>query len=269
MNVGRPAVVRPRAGHHERHTPEAEWRQWAGWERLPLLSPPGAGDRVVVLAAHPDDDVLAAGGLLVRLAERGCELLFVCATDGESSHPGSPTIEAAALAERRIRELDAALVALGHANSERLRLHLPDAALTAHEGELAGRLVPHLKQATVLLAPWSEDGHPDHDAAGRAARRAVDQVTELHYAGGGASKPPALWEYPVWAWHWAEPADHRLPWERARTVRLHPHEQVAKQAAVACFVSQLYPLSPDPSDQVVLPPQVLAHFTRPYETVLV
>ena len=243
--------------------------EWEGWQRLPLLSPPGAGERVVVLSAHPDDDVLAAGGLLARLAERGCELLFVCATDGEHSHPSSPTIEPADLAERRIRELDAALRALGHAGSERLLLHLPDAALTTHEGELVQRLTPHLVGAAVLLAPWSGDGHPDHDAAGRAGRRAVDRLTELAHPEKGASNPPALWEYAVWAWHWASPADRRLPWVRARMVRLHPRERVAKAAAVACFASQLYPLSADPSDQAVLSPHVMAHFTRPHETVFV
>ena len=138
--------------------------------------------------------------------------------------------------------------------------HLPDAALDTHEGELAQRLDAHLVERRCSCAPWAGDGHPDHEAAGRAARRAVDRLIEVHHWAGGASKPPALWEYPVWAWHWATPTDRRLPLDRARTVRLHPREQAAKAAAVACFASQLYPLSAHPSDQAVLPPQVVAHF---------
>ncbi len=39
--------------------------------------------------------------------------------------------------------------------------------------------------------------------------------------------------------------------------------------AMPCFASQVAPIGPDPEDAAVLPPEVLAHFSRPHEAVLV
>jgi LmbE family N-acetylglucosaminyl deacetylase len=263
-----------RPGEQEAATDEVVWRTWTGWDRLDEAPLPDRGTRVVVLAAHPDDEVLAVGGLLARLAQRGCDLLLVSATDGERSHPDSPTVSPQQLAERRTRELDHALGVLGHGSSERLQLHLPDSALAGREGELADHLAAHLAGARLLLAPWRGDGHPDHEAAGRAAARAVKDQASVSASVGAASPAPALWEYPVWAWHWAHPDadetdDYGLPWERARVVTLEPHERATKEEAVACFTSQVRPLGDHPADAVALPPAVLAHFDRDHEVVFV
>ena len=261
-----------RPGDSEHATDEAAWRSWTGWERLREARLPDRGARVVVLAAHPDDEVLAVGGLLARLGKRGCDLLLVSATDGERSHPDSPTVSPQQLAERRTRELDSALGVLGHGSSARLQLHLPDAGLSGHEGELADHLAAHLGGARLLLAPWRGDGHPDHEAAGRAAARAVRELASVSAAVGVASPAPVLWEYPVWAWHWAHPdADETdafgLPWRRAQVVTLDPAERSTKEEAVACFTSQVRPLGDHPADAVALQPEVLAHFDRDHEVV--
>lgn len=257
-----------RAGHHPGATPERRWREWDGWTTLPAPRLPEPGARVVVLAAHPDDEVLGVGGLLTRLAERGCDLLFVTATDGEASHPGSVTTTAAELVDSRALEHEAALAVLGHGGAERMRLHLPDSDVARRERELTDRLQLVLADADLTLAPWSGDGHPDHEACGRAARRAHGELAAAWSAVAGRGPAPKVWEYPVWAWHWAEPGSDGLPWRRARTVRLDPHEQLAKRAAVGCFVSQSEALGPAAADVAVLPAAVRAHFDRPYEIVL-
>ena len=78
-------VIEPLAG-----TDETVWSSWpapAGWPELDLAAL--ADTSVVVLAAHPDDEVLGVGGLLARLAGLGADLRLVWATDGEASHPCS------------------------------------------------------------------------------------------------------------------------------------------------------------------------------------
>jgi hypothetical protein len=72
---------------------------------------------------------------------------------------------------------------------------------------------------------------------------------------------------PVWTWHWAVPDDERVPWTRARRVPLPPAALTAKQEAVAAYRTQVAPLSEDPADAAILPPQVLARLLRPFETV--
>ncbi len=267
------SATSPQAGDHAGATDEAHWQAWSGWDALPEVELPPRRARVVVLAAHPDDEVLAVGGLLARLADRGCDLLLVAATDGEASHLGRTegTNEGTAdsggtveFGDRRARELDAARTELGLGHAERVRLHLPDTDLPTYEGELTGRLESLLGGAALVLAPWRADAHPDHDAAGRAAAEAVRELAAVTTAVGGATAPPVLWEYPVWAWHWSRPDADDLPWSRARVLRLDPHERLAKQQAIGCFTSQL---EPRPAEPPVLPPAVLAHFERSVEVV--
>ncbi|MFJ5798523.1 PIG-L deacetylase family protein [Streptomyces decoyicus] len=70
---------------------ESEWRAWAGWDALPEFPLPTAG-RAVVIAAHPDDEVLGFGGSLSLLAASGLDLTVITVTDGGPGSPNSPAI---------------------------------------------------------------------------------------------------------------------------------------------------------------------------------
>ena len=85
-------------------TPEQAWQSWhelAGRPKLRMPAPPATA---VVIAPHPDDEVLGVGGLLTLLARTGTAVHIVAVTDGEASHPESPTLTPRALAARRIAE---------------------------------------------------------------------------------------------------------------------------------------------------------------------
>src|SRR5262249_21527874 len=82
---------------------------------------------------------------------------------------------------------------------------------------------------TWCAATWSGDGHPDHEAVGRAAAVAVERT--------GAT----LLEYPVWMWHWASPDDPAVPWDRAYRSPLSASAVSRKHTAARCFSSQLVP----------------------------
>ncbi|MEV7728937.1 PIG-L deacetylase family protein [Streptomyces sp. NPDC087917] len=233
-------------------TPEERWRAWSVLRALPEATLPAAG-RVVIVAAHPDDEVLGAGGTLSLLARAGLPLTVVSVTDGEASHPGSTRVTPASLATIRAGELRHALDELGAAGAEIIRLAVADTRVARHEDEVAEALGPILAGAALCLAPWSGDVHGDHEAAGRAVLRAART----------ASVP--CWMYPVWMWHWAGPGDPRVPWTTASAVALPPDVVARKERAVRRFVSQVAPLGPDPADEAVLPPEELAHHLRDIE----
>jgi LmbE family N-acetylglucosaminyl deacetylase len=235
------------AGARDVHVDEAVWRA-ADWHTRPAAVLPPAGARVLVVSAHPDDEVLALGGTLALLAARGCRLTLVTATDGEGSHPGLPPDGSARLARRRADELRDALDVLG-VRSDPLRLGLPDSGLTGREDDLRAALTGLAQRADLVVGTWSHDAHPDHEAVGRACR-ALDAAP--------------VWEVPVWAWHWAVPGDPRFPWDDVRLVDVS--EQLERKAeAITRFASQLEPRG---EAGPVLPPEVLSHFTRPFEVVL-
>ena len=101
-------------------TTEAVWWPWLAeraWPQLDLAELLGAR-RVVVLAAHPDDEVLGVGGLLRRLTACGAPIVVVWATDGEASHPGSTALSPRRLATLRRAESLAGLEKLAVVPSE-------------------------------------------------------------------------------------------------------------------------------------------------------
>src|ERR1700744_5346529 len=122
--VSRAARKRP-AKPHPIDAPGTDEGTWAAWPWLSTL--PGAGLTVlahvksaVIIAAHPDDEVLGAGGLISMLAAAHARLRLIAVTDGERSHQGHGS--RAALARRRTAETGAALRALGAQGAEVIRL---------------------------------------------------------------------------------------------------------------------------------------------------
>jgi LmbE family N-acetylglucosaminyl deacetylase len=105
--------------------------------------------------------------------------------------------------------------------------------------------------SVLCVGPARWDGHPDHEAAGEAAAAASTSTGAVHA------------EYPIWAWHWAEPA--QLPLSRAVRLELPARIHKAKASAVLAHRSQTRPTRRH--RQPVLPPHVLRRFTRPFEVL--
>ena len=166
--------------------------QWTQWQRdFPALDVDDCRTLILV-AAHPDDETLGLGATAAMLSRRGVTVQVVAVTDGEAAYPDNSGGRRE-LAKLRRDELAAAAEALG----------LP---------------------TPIFLR---RDGHPDHEATGRAAAAAAKRA--------GAR----LLEYPIWMWHWATPDDPAVPWHRARRVELTQGELTTKAEAVRSFGSQL------------------------------
>jgi len=110
----------------------------------------------LIVAPHPDDAELAAGGAILVLKAEGATVGVLDLTDGEPTPLGSPEI--------RKRETEAATATLGL--DWRGNLGLPNRSLTA-DLESRRRLAIVLRQLRprYVLAPYWEDAHPDHVAA--------------------------------------------------------------------------------------------------------
>ena len=143
-----------------------------------------AGERLIVVAPHPDDETLSAGGLIQRVVERGgaVRVVLVTAGDGyveavvhETGRLRPRPAEYVAYGERRLREARRALRELGGGaiRAEHL-LGFPDGGieplLTAHRQ----RAHPERSSTTGASAPpYAEAEHPDVQYDGDDLRTAL------------------------------------------------------------------------------------------------
>ncbi|QIM21881.1 bifunctional PIG-L family deacetylase/class I SAM-dependent methyltransferase [Phycicoccus sp. HDW14] len=246
----------PAFHHDDPGTPEPTWLTDARWTGRPVLDLDALAarfDRLVVAAAHPDDETLAVGALAAAAHRRGADVRVVVASAGEASHPEATTWTPLELA--RVRRAEVA-EAVGHLapGAPVEHLDLPDGRLAEHEARLADLLAERCGPDTLLVAPWTADGHPDHDALGRAAVVAAART--------GAT--PA--HYPLWLWHWGGPDD--LDWSRVHVVEPTLDDLARKERALAAHRSQTEPLGPATGDGPVVTGPVLARARRVVETLL-
>lgn len=141
-----------------------------------ILSHLGAGtsilDPIVVIVAHPDDEVLSIGGRLSCLKN----LTLIHATSGASDDPAVARAHGFRTPEHysaaRFRELRVALQLVGARRCNQVRLGFADGTVALHLDELANLLVPHLRVCAAVITHPYEGGHPDHDACAFAVQAA-------------------------------------------------------------------------------------------------
>jgi len=145
------------------------WRPFRTWTPLldPATLPRGP---VLVVAPHPDDEVIGCGGAIALHAGRGDPVHVVHVTGGEAGDP--QRLAGDDLVAVRRREAREAAELLGV--RELVALPFPDGGL-APTDELVGKLRDEALRigAVVAYAPSPLECHPDHLAVSVAAAAAL------------------------------------------------------------------------------------------------
>lgn len=242
--------------HQEQGTSAACWQQ-AGTAALAALDPEhlfSAISSVIILAAHPDDETLGAGGLIGMALDRGLDVHVIACTFGEASHPQSTTHSRQQLAALREAELAEATGGLREAagHSGALHLHclgLGDGQLPQQQPQISAALEQYAHEHCLIASTYRSDGHPDHEILGRLAAEcaATHRVGHL--------------EFPIWYWHWAEPGTD-IRWKHWYRLDLAPACAAAKAGSLQAHRSQTRPLSELPGDEVLLSSRFMQHFSQ-------
>jgi LmbE family N-acetylglucosaminyl deacetylase len=214
----------------------------------------GASRVLVIVAPHPDDEVIGFGGVMFDHIAAGGQLVIVSVTDGDAYDPAATAAERRSAGARRRDEQRESLGVLGIDAGVVVRLGIPDGSVASHVVSVTDALRGVLRSCEstgmpLVVTPWRADGHPDHMATTSAVRRAV------------ASE---ILEVPIWSWrgrHVTEPG-----WRALSVVPISDAARDAKRAALARHRSQLTAL---PGGRPpILSPEFLADFDREVEVVV-
>ena len=203
------------------------------WQEAPLL----------VLAPHPDDDVLGCSRLMRQVSGSGGSLVIVWLTDGGASHGALPADARPALVRRRRAEAMAGVRVLGVIPQAMHFLGYADGTLVERipEARRAVEAICKCQGIRSVVVTDKDDGHPDHRAAyAIAAGLSVPSVFSYPIStryDGQVYAPPAT------AFHIAaEPAD------RKRQSLLQHRSQMEPEAS--------FPLSPATIDRFCAEPEI-------------
>ncbi|MCU0292845.1 MAG: PIG-L family deacetylase [Thermoanaerobaculaceae bacterium] len=199
-----------------------------------------AADRVLVVLPHPDDESLAAAGLLQHVVAAGAALRLVFVTDGDNNPWAQRATERRVLVLARDRrrfgalrrtEVLAALATLGVPTDAASFLELPDQGLTTLLMAADTRLSVALRQTldefrpTILVGPSRHDRHPDHSALAVALELSPYTLRGL---------PLRHLRFFI-----HNPARRSEP-EQGVTIALDREQLARKLAAIACHRSQQF-----------------------------
>ncbi len=240
-------------------TSQDAWQNWQGLHNLPRLNMAKnfpAHQRVCIFAPHPDDEVLGCGGLLQQLAANGNPIILVHVTNGTQSHPDSRIYPPDQLDIIRPQESIKALAVLGVAHRvTSIALELTDGDVFAEQAQFTEKLAAIIQPDDILVTPFIHDGHPDHEATGQV----VAAFARQHHL--------ACYQVLIWAWHWAKPADSRIPWHCAVRVDLTDEQVQRKSQAICCFESQIT-VDESTGSPPILSAQTIDRISQPWEVYL-
>ena len=188
-----------------------------------------AGRRILVLAPHPDDEIVACGIAAMRARATGSRVFVLYLTTGVPERKAfwawQRGAHAGRIARRRAEALAAAALlgleplGFGETPSRRLRENLDAAA------DRVARAVAQCG-ADALWVPAFEGGHQDHDAANAVAARFAQRLP--------------IWEYAAYNYAGGAVRSNRFTAPQAKEIAIDatPQEAALKGQALACYRSE-------------------------------
>ncbi len=215
---------------------------------------PAADSRCLIIAPHPDDEVLGCANLIQRHGVAGRPVELVYLTNGAASHPDHPRLEPAEIGRMRQAEARQAVQLLGVDQTCLHFLGAPDGSLDRLPPDALAQTTRQIAavlerfQPTLICLPSRDDASTEHVAAYDLVQAALT----------GMNLRARVWEYPIWS-RWSP--RHLLPLCGAPGKIWRPAPgapATLKRQAIACYRSQTEPTPP--WTQAVLPPGFADYF---------
>lgn len=140
-----------------------------------LLAGIKISEPVVLLVAHPDDEIIGMGGRLSVFES----LTLIHATDGAPNgvaRARQDFVDGKSYSSKRFAEVDRALAIVGARPVRHIRYDYTDGDLVLKLIEMVEQLEVKLRDVSAVITHAYEGGHPDHDACAFAAQYAIRRL---------------------------------------------------------------------------------------------
>jgi LmbE family N-acetylglucosaminyl deacetylase len=184
------------------------------------------GENVLILAPHPDDEVIGCGGLIARLCALGNPPRVIILSGGGKSHNGCCSIPEKDIIQARQTLTSNAAKVMSMPEPNIYHLNFMDGNINADDSEMLKlkNLIAEIKPDTIFV-PHSGEGWPDHLA-----------VREIGLA--NAPEKTHVYEYCVWMWYYNV---WNLDWKNAFQLKMTKTEHSMKLEAMNQYISPLAP----------------------------
>lgn len=184
-------------------------------------------DKTVIIAPHPDDEVIGCAGLIQTLVERGTPPHVIILTGGEGSHRGCCNTSAKEIVAARHQLTLEAAATLGLPESHIHYFYYPDGGVSLEhpETERLQTLLSELAPQSVFV-PHRGEGWSDHLQAAEIAKHLLK------------GQDVSIYEYCVWMWYYNV---WRLDYRNARVLRMSRAQHLRKLQAIDEYVTPQAP----------------------------
>jgi N-acetylglucosamine malate deacetylase 1 len=143
---------------------------------------------ILAFSPHPDDAELGCGGSLILAADRGLRVAIADLSVGEMSSQGNP----------KLRQSEKERASEGLGLWTRLSVGLPDTEIGADPTQRLPivQLIRDMRPRMVL-APYLQDRHPDHEGASRLIKEACFLAGVSKIGMGQPHRPEQIYYYMI------------------------------------------------------------------------
>lgn len=188
--------------------------------------------RIVIVAPHPDDEIIGCGGLITRLISQGNSPHIIIMTGGEGSHNGCCDTPKKDIVNARRHLTRNALAILGLSAKYLHELNFKDGNINSDDAEVESlkRLITEINPQSIFVPHWGE-GWRDHINTAKLIRNIINSSSIL--------TKPKVWEYCVWMWYYN--VWRGLDWKNCYKVAMTKEELSRKRVAMQAYISPLAP----------------------------
>lgn len=186
-------------------------------------------NKVLIVAPHPDDEVLGCSGFIQRMIDNGKQVHVVILSGGGKSHQVCCHIDESTLIDSR-RNLSRKAAKILNLPLDQLHfLDYSDGSISFNDPETQ-RLQILIEELSpnAIFVPHKGEGWSDHIEAGKIVREII-RIQSI---------PVQLYEYCVWFWYYNV---WDIDWKNAFILKMNQKEHLVKLKAIDAYVKPLAP----------------------------